>query len=119
MGNIVLPRAITFTCVLYSIGVPPEILGFDALSEKDIDFLSDIYVNFEKDFYDALKYLDWESPLITDSLKKSVREHFPEVEEDRKHVNISRKIYHLLATDGTDSIKESILEAANLRKFLG
>lgn len=50
MGNIVLPRAITFTCVLYSIGVPPEILGFDALSEKDIDFLSDIYVNFEKIF---------------------------------------------------------------------
>jgi len=58
VGEITLPRAIPFTAALYSIGIPPEILGLNALDEKDLEFIGEVYVNFEEDLRDALKYFN-------------------------------------------------------------
>ena len=35
MGGVSLPRAITVTAALYSIGIPPEVLGLSPLTEND------------------------------------------------------------------------------------
>ena len=56
-----LPRAISLCCSFYSIGLPPEILGLDALSEKDIDFVREVSPHFDSNMSDALKFLDPDS----------------------------------------------------------
>ena len=37
VGGVTLPRAIGFTASLYSIGVPPELLGLGSLSQSDLE----------------------------------------------------------------------------------
>ncbi|MCD6485444.1 MAG: hypothetical protein J7L47_10090 [Candidatus Odinarchaeota archaeon] len=46
--------AIAF-CGFYSIELPPELLGLNVLSEKDIAFIADIYQDFLEDI--KAKYL--------------------------------------------------------------
>ncbi len=62
--GISLPRAIRFTAALYSLGIPPEILGLAALhelAESEQDFLKDIYVNFRRDLAAAAKMVCWDN----------------------------------------------------------
>jgi len=56
MDGITLPRAITFTASLYSLGFPPEILGLNAFDKEDIKEIKKVYVNFEQDLRQALKF---------------------------------------------------------------
>ena len=58
VGELKLPRAITFCAALYSYGLPPEILGLSVLDSKDIDYIKDIYANFDNDLRDSLQYLN-------------------------------------------------------------
>ncbi len=58
MDGVSLPRAITFTASLYSLGLPPELLGLDALNPADVDFLKTVYLNFEDDLRDALQFFN-------------------------------------------------------------
>lgn len=53
-----LPRAIPFCCSLYSLGLPPELLGMHALTEKDVDALRHAYPSFEHDIRDAAQFLN-------------------------------------------------------------
>ena len=48
IGELKLPRAITFCAALYSYGLPPEIIGLNALEEKDMDYIKDIYAKTAK-----------------------------------------------------------------------
>lgn len=64
MGNIVLPRAIPFAAALYTLGVPPEFIGFEALnslSEDEWDVLKRYYVNMEYDLNTVAGYLSWQN----------------------------------------------------------
>jgi phosphoenolpyruvate carboxylase len=60
MGELTLPRAITFTSGFYSIGVPPELIGFGrtlaALSPAELKLLKAIYPNMSEDFRAAGGY---------------------------------------------------------------
>ncbi len=51
-----LPRAITFAASLYSLGIPPEILGMDALTREDLTFLDQVAPHLSDDLADALHY---------------------------------------------------------------
>ncbi len=119
VGDISLPRAITFTCTLYSIGLPPEILGLNALSTQDLNYIQDIYLNFDLEMKRSLFYLDWDSKFLPPKLKQFLLENFPQSQQDEKHLEITQDMQKSLNTNQTEDLKNKILQAANLRQFLG
>ncbi|MDV3103536.1 phosphoenolpyruvate carboxylase [Thermococcus waiotapuensis] len=107
-----LPRAIKFTAALYSIGVPPELLGLSALSEKELEFLSEYYHGLYRDLEFAFRYFN-----------PRVAERFPfleylvkmakEYERDDRHGEITGRILKGEINEGL------VVEAASIRGFLG
>ncbi len=118
MGGITLPRAIPFTAALYSIGLPPEILGLNALGRDDIEFVKEIYVNFEDDLRDSLKYFNPDTGFLPKNVEATVKNLpvYPEV--NREHKEITDYILNSLK-ENKGRLEGYILRAANLRKFLG
>ncbi|MBV1729967.1 MAG: phosphoenolpyruvate carboxylase, partial [Methanobacterium sp.] len=119
IGEISLPRAITFTCTLYSLGIPPEVLGLNALTDADRDYLKEVYKNFDLDLEKAIQYLDRDSKLLNPKLKEYLNLYYPEVDQDLSHLKLTRDINKSLSTNQTEGMGEKILRGANLRKFLG
>lgn len=117
--GITLPRAITFTAALYSIGLPPEILGLNALDEDDLQFIKEVYVNFEDDLKDALKFYNPDTIFLPKGLEATVREFLSDSQIDEEHKEITDYIIKLLKENSTEDLGEHLLRAANLRKFLG
>ncbi len=118
MEGIALPRAIKFTAALYSLGLPPEILGLNALNNDDLQFISKVYVHFEKDLKDSLKYFNIESRFLPKELKEFMRD-FPIYSEiNEAHKKITEKIQDIKNSEKV-YLEEYILSAANIRKFLG
>lgn len=113
-----LPRAITVTAALYSIGIPPEILGLNALTEDDISFIRSVYVNFEEDLTDAVRYLNPDSPYLPAGVVEAVKRHVP-IDPDPDHEKITRRIELGLSACQMTNLTGLILQAANIRKFLG
>ncbi len=132
-----LPRAITFTASLYSLGLPPEIIGTGrALREVYDKGLSETlgryYLNLKLDLQEACPYVNRENI-------RRLRSRFPGlecVEEDLKwlegvlgvqtepsqnrhliHRNVTSNILLLLEEDR--NVTEIVEEAAVLRGFLG
>ena len=118
IGEISLPRAITFTSALYSIGLPPEILDLNALCEDYLQFIREVYVNFEDDLRDSLRYFNQGAGFLPKELKARVRD-FLDFETDEEHKEIIAYIAGSLKENKTEDLSEYVLRAANLRKFLG
>ncbi|MBI2288605.1 MAG: phosphoenolpyruvate carboxylase [Chloroflexi bacterium] len=118
MGGIILPRAITFTAALYSIGLPPEILGLNALNKDDIQFVKEIYVNLEDDLRDGLKYFNPDTGFLPKNLEAKVRDFSIDSEVNGEHEEITDYILSSLR-ESHGGLEECVLRAANLRKFLG
>ncbi len=118
MGGITLPRAITFTAALYSIGLPPEILGLNALDEDDIQFVKKIYVNFEDDLRDSLKYFNPDTGFLPKNLEAKVSDFPIDFEVNEEHKEITDYVLSSLRGN-KGGLEEPVLRAANLRKFLG
>jgi phosphoenolpyruvate carboxylase len=120
--GIKLPRAITFCAALYSLGLPPELLGVSSLRGKDLDYLSGVYRGFHSDMQAAMRYFN-ESSLallpekLAEQLKKAAAEFEYEVDED--HAEIVKEIIEALKKDAAPVLQEKILHAAWLRRFLG
>ncbi len=119
IGGVTLPRAITFTSTLYSIGVPPEILGLNALNEEDIRFIKKVYVNFEDDLKDALRYFNPDTKFLSKELKEKVNNLSLNFQADKEHKEITDYIVKSLMENKTKDLGEYVLRAANLRNFLG
>lgn len=119
VDGIKLPRVISFTAALYSIGFPPELLGLNALNKEELRFLKTIYVNFEEDIMDSLRYCDIESKYIPKELKEFIMQNFQGYEQDLEHVSISKAILKQIEERTETGLQEKILRAAHLRKFLG
>jgi phosphoenolpyruvate carboxylase len=111
-----LPRAIPFCCALYSIGLPPEILGFN-LREKELDFVFEA-LQFENDLKDSLKYFN---PRVLKIIPKelSPRIDLVDFEIDEAHRAITDEVIGSLKKGNLDLLQEKIVQAANIRKFLG
>lgn len=114
-----LPRAIKFTASLYSMGVPPELLGLDALSMEEIEYLKDSYINLESDLSDALRFLNVDSPYLPNELKARVNDLRIDVEIDEVHKAQTDYLIEALRRNGNESLHDYIVMAANRRKFLG
>lgn len=59
-----LPRAIKFTAAMYSLGLPPELIGAGALanlSEEDWELPNEYYKNWKKDLEFASGFLCWQN----------------------------------------------------------
>ena len=57
-----LPRAIPFTSIMYSLGIPPEFLGMRALEELDSaaeEALREAYRRLREDLEEAARYFSW------------------------------------------------------------
>jgi phosphoenolpyruvate carboxylase len=120
VGDVSLPRAIPFCAALYSIGLPPELLGLGALRERDLDFISDMYVNFEEDLRDALRYFNPEvEKLLPKDVWKRLNLSLVEHESDEAHVEITSRIIASIKAGRLENLEKDIVEAAWVRKFLG
>ncbi|ATZ60719.2 MAG: phosphoenolpyruvate carboxylase [Methanosarcinales archaeon Met12] len=119
VGGITLPRAITFTAALYSMGLPPEILGLNALDEDDIQFIRDVYVNFEDDLMDSLKYFNPNAVFLPKGIEAKVKDFPLDVQIDEEHRELTNYIANSLKKNKIEDIGGHVLRAASLRKFLG
>ncbi|UCF10704.1 MAG: phosphoenolpyruvate carboxylase [Candidatus Bipolaricaulota bacterium] len=118
-----LPRAIRFCSSLYSIGVPPEILGVGALSPSELRALSEHYVQLSQDMEDSLSYLCEENltqmPHIIREEAAAARAAF-RCAPDREHSELTRAILESVHhRAGQETIPELIERAGTRRKFLG
>ncbi len=117
MGRVKLPRAIVFTAALYSLGLPPEILGLNALSKEDIRFVKRVYRNFFYDLKDSLKYFNPDSDFLLKALR--IKDFPVDFRINKEHKEITDYITNSLREDKTEGLREGILRAADLRGFLG
>jgi phosphoenolpyruvate carboxylase len=117
--GITLPRAIPFTAALYSIGLPPELLGLNALNKEDVQFIREIYINFDDDLRDALRYFNPDTDFLPEDLRARIREFSIDFQLDEGHKEITDYIAGSLKRNRAEDLGEHVLRAANLRKFLG
>ena len=114
-----LPRAIGFTAALYSLGLPPEILGLNALNKKDIKYIQKVYVNFREDLRDSLKFFNPKTPFLPKELKAKIKDLSIDWRINKEHKEITSRIINKIKKDELKELGEYILRAASLRKFLG
>ncbi|MBI2124522.1 phosphoenolpyruvate carboxylase [Candidatus Pacearchaeota archaeon] len=122
IGDLKLPRAITFCAALYSYGLPQEIIGLNALEEKDTDYIKDIYPNFGNDLTDSLKYLNEDNlhifpNEITGKIEKI--KNMADYEVDAKHKKVTSIILEDLKKKDYRLLAENITRAGFIRGFLG
>lgn len=136
MGKVTLPRAIGFTAALYSVGIPPELIGtgrgLKKVKKEDVKILEKTYLNFKKDILTAGRYLNKENlevlskqyPSLTlvqediTVLEEYFGEQFmPKTLEEKEHHILTSKIVQGLSKK--ENLTDLIVRAAKLRKSLG
>ncbi len=119
LGGVSLPRVITFTAALYSIGLPPEILGMNALTDEDVDFIKSVYVNFENDLSDALRYFNPPNSFLPNPLEARIDSLGIPFNVDEEHKDITGYIIRSSKEGKNGDLGEYVLRAASLRRFMG
>jgi phosphoenolpyruvate carboxylase len=122
LKGIKLPRAINFCGALYSIGLPPELIGLSALSEKEFDQLHEIYTKLDEDLRDSASYVNKRN---IQSLPKEIATGIQKVlewidyEENEEYVEVTGRIFSNLRKGFGAMLAEDIKRAAWMRRFLG
>ena len=121
-AGVTLPRAIPFCASLYSLGLPPELIGFAAVGDDDWTWLRETVPSLESEIADAIRYLDADGiaslpPLARQSASRAL-DLFGSGEADDEHVEISREVRRVTQSGGAQT-GELIARAAALRHFLG
>lgn len=137
IGGIKIPRAIGFTASLYSLGIPPELIGTGRGIKKaqelgKLPLVEKYYLYFRSDLERAGKYLNKKvlkklaersnafCPILEDieEVEKYLgHELSPESAEEKAHAVFTSEIYEKFTN--SIEIKELIAQAAILRKSLG
>lgn len=122
LQGIKLPRAIKLCASLYSLGLPPELLGVGALSEKEFERLHDMYVRVDEDLKRAARFVNRKNlskmPMV---VKEGVEKvlNFLDAEPDSEYAEITSRIYDNLSRGRTNLLSEDIKSAGWKRGFLG
>ncbi len=118
-GDVTLPRAIGFAASMYSIGVPPELLGLAALDADDMAFVREVYPSFDEDMAVALRYVN--EGRVRELLGKEHARIALELGQDidRVHEGLTSAIWAGLGQSTRVNVPHYIEEAAQLRRFLG
>ena len=105
-----LPRAIPFCCALYSIGLPPEVLGLGCLNSKELEFVFDVC---GEDIVDGLRFYNPKvHEIIPNCVAKRLKFNF-DFEIDERHKAMTDEIIeHGLS-------EEKVVRCAHIRGFLG
>ncbi len=137
IGEVSLPRCIKFTGSLYSLGVPPEIIGTGrslayAKEMGIIDLIDKLCPQLRRDFVRAGHYLNRENlDLLCEQNDawKAIRDEIVHIEEYLGHTMGPERTHHMLHRNFTSNIfhklqlgqdySEDILKAAEIRKSLG
>lgn len=117
-----LPRAIKFTAALYSYGLPPEILGLHALQGNDLDYVRDVYRNFDSDLRDSMQYFNEDNlSLFPTEIQKRVKDTVStfDFDVDRRHKKITSIISSNLKDKDYKTLSENVVRAGFIRGFLG
>lgn len=119
MDGVSFPRAIKFTSALYSLGLPPELLGLNALSKEDKAFLKNTYINFEKDMAASVQYLNLDTGIVPAELKPVLAELQAKYGTHEKHKAVTGQIAQAIQENNSYGLENQIVLAAKMRKFLG
>ncbi len=137
LGKVTLPRAIKFTGALYSLGIPPELIGsgralMHAKKQGNLQLIQNLCPYLKKDFKHAGHYLNRENLELLSKNNRTFKNIYQDIEliedilnikigpEKPRHYihrNYTSNIYHRLHTNEDFSI--DALKAAQIRKSLG
>ncbi len=120
VGGVTLPRAIGFAASLYSIGVPPELLGLASLTQDDLAFVREVYPSLDGDLRAALRFANegHVKELLGEPYSKLLGEFTDEI--DRVHEGLTSAIWASVNSGNTSvNVLRYVEEAAHLRRFLG
>jgi phosphoenolpyruvate carboxylase len=122
LKGISLPRAIPFCSALYSIGVPPELLGLSALSEKELDTVRTMYLSFDEDMADALQYACKRNmELLPGGAGKGMLQllaHFKNG-QDPEYCEAAEEVLDIALSDNRSRLTDAIMRTAWKRNFIG
>ena len=119
-GGVTLPRAIGFSAALYSIGVPPELLGMASLSQVDLAFVREHYPSLDGDLRAALRFTNEERvrELLGEPYVRLVSRFADDI--DRVHEGLTGAVWAgLSSSNSAVNVFNYVDEAAQLRHFLG
>lgn len=120
IGKVRLPRVISFCAACYSIGLPPEILGLNVLSEEDIRCMKAMHVNFLFDMQAAMSYFNEDVlSILPPEVASSLRLDLGPYETNLEHKAITSRIIKSIREKDGANLQDMLIEAAHIRKFLG
>ncbi len=120
IGEVKLPRVISFCAACYSIGLPPEIIGLNVLKPEDIECLKDMHVNFIFDMKKAMSFFNEEVfTILPDEVRSSLKLKWDDYEIDPEHREITSRIIKAVKEKDSTNLQGMLVEAAHIRKFLG
>lgn len=120
--GIILPRAIKFCASLYSLGLPPEILGLSTMTEKEIDNMRAYYPSIDRDLADAFQFFNKKSlnyfPKEIQKKALKVTSMF-DFEVSKEHEQTTTQILADLKRQDDPSVLDGVIKAGHIRQFLG
>ncbi|HEV8670668.1 MAG TPA: phosphoenolpyruvate carboxylase [Candidatus Limnocylindria bacterium] len=121
-AGLTLPRAIPFCASLYSLGLPPEVLGLAAVDDSDWTWLCATVPELAAELRDAIRFLDpdglgWWPSRVRESVDRATT-LIGDDTRDPAHAELAGQVRRA-AANGSAQLGDLVLRAASVRRFLG